>query len=126
MLLKFPKLGKVPNSTVQGDSGEAKNKLPLVGQHIPCSSPNPRPQHHATSLYPKPYKKFFMLSHFIAILILSSHLYLGLSSCLLLSSIHIKVLYVFICSPMRATIPTHHKTLDHSKLMKINYENVPR
>jgi hypothetical protein len=125
ILLIFDKVGKVPNSMWWGVYGQVKNKLRLVGRQIPAvhqtQNLNIVPLHPC----PEQYEKSFMFSHSLSILILSSHLYLGLSSCLLPSRLHTKALYVFIFSHMRAASPTHLKTLDISKFLKSAHQNAP-
>jgi hypothetical protein len=54
-----------------------------------------------------------------SILILSSHLRLGLPSSLLHLGFHIKTLYIFLSSPMRATCPSHFILLPHFPIKQV-------
>jgi hypothetical protein len=71
---------------------------------IPCS------QEPSTGPYPKPRQSnqhHPILSLLRSILILSTHLHLGLPSGLFLSGFSTNILYVFLFSTIRATYPVH-------------------
>jgi hypothetical protein len=81
-----------------------------VAQESEGSSPHS--QQFATSPYPEPVEPHSTVNRPRSILIITSHLRLGLPSGLFLSGFRTKTLHTFLSPAMRATCPAHLTRLD--------------